>query len=341
VEREKIFWIAVVLLILFLVWETIKYLITPIVFGLAGTYIAYPFQRKLSKKVGEKKATLIVLAIVAVLSTLFLIGVTLWITDTLKNLYLYLDRFFIWLSGLNMPSFLGALFDALAQSFPEKLRSILLQYTLSLPKLALQLIVFLAVFYSSLLNADFLSKEIYTLLPSSNNELGKKLIEKTRDTLDAILKTWLFFSAAKAIFLALGFYIFDISNVGGSIAAGILCMILELLPVLGGWIMWIVGAIILWQKSIMLAILFALYGILTVSPFPDYFIKPRLVRNRASVSSVVALVGIFGGIMAFGAVGILLGPISIGLFSALLEAWKEIEERETTQPSKARQSQDA
>ncbi|WP_193384984.1 AI-2E family transporter [Pyrococcus abyssi] len=337
-EKEKIVWIALIAIIIFLVWETLKELISPIVFGIAATYIAYPFHIKLSRKLGKKLSVLLLSALLAIFTILFFIGVTLWITDTLRNLYAYLNSFFSWLGSLNVPSFLSSIFDAMATSFPQKLRDILLQYTLSLPKLALQLIVFLAVFYATLSNSDFLAREIYELLPSSNRELGEKLIEKVRDTVDAILKTWLFFSIIKGMFLTIGFYLFEISNVAGSIAAGVLCVILELLPVVGGWIMWLAGAIILWKKSTLLALLFSIYGILTISPVPDYTLKSRFTKGRASVSSVVALVGIFGGLIAFGAVGIILGPIAIGLLLALIDAWKEIKLK---QPSKARHSQDA
>jgi len=337
-EREKIVWAALVAIILFLVWKTLKELITPIVFGIAATYIAYPFYVKLANKVGRRLGLLIVLSVISLLSILFLIGVALWITDVLKNLYTYLDAFFSWLGTLKVPRALSSLFDAIATSFPEKLRSMLLQYTLSLPKLALQLIVFLAVFYATLTNADFLAKEVHELLPSTNREIGERMLSKVRDTVDAILKTWLFFSIAKGFFLSIGFYIFKLSNAAGSIAAGILCVILELLPFMGGWIMWLIGAMLLWHRSPWMAVLFAVYGFITISPLPDYTIKPKLTRGRAKVSSVVALVGIFGGVMAFGAVGIILGPIAIGLLFALIEVWKEYK---TKQPSKAHQSQDA
>nr|WP_048055204.1 AI-2E family transporter [Pyrococcus sp. NA2] len=334
-EKERIVWVAIILIILFLVWETLKELITPIVFGITATYLAYPFHVKLSKRFGKRTSILILLIVVSLLSVMFFIGVALWITDTLKNLYSYLDAFFSWLGSLKVPGFLSSLFDAMATSFPEKLRSILLQYTLSLPKFALQLIVFLAVFYASLSNADFLAKEIYELIPLSNRELGEKLIDKVKDTIDAIIKTWLFFSIIKGTFLALGFYVFGISNVAGSIAAGVLCVILELLPVVGGWMMWLAGAVLLLKRSLVLAILFSIYGIMTISPLPDYIIKPK---KKAKVSSVVALVGIFGGWIAFGVVGIILGPIAIGLLLALIDAWREIS---TRQPSKVHRSQDA
>ncbi|MFA4719029.1 AI-2E family transporter [Pyrococcus kukulkanii] len=337
-EREKVVWVALVAIILFLVWKTLKELITPIVFGIAATYIAYPFYVKLANKVGRRWSLLIVSAIVSLLSILFLIGVALWITDTLKNLYTYLDAFFSWLGTLKVPGALSSLFDAMATSFPEKLRGMLLQYTLSLPKLALQLIVFLAVFYATLANADFLAKEVYELLPSTNRDISERMLTKVRNTVDAILKTWLFFSITKGFFLSIGFYIFKLSNAAGSIAAGILCIILELLPFMGGWIMWLIGAMLLWHRSPGLAVLFAIYGFIMISPLPDYTIKPRLTKHRAKVSSVVALVGIFGGIMAFGAVGIILGPIAIGLLFALIEVWKEYEAKRS---SKAHQSQDA
>ncbi|AEH24049.1 AI-2E family transporter [Pyrococcus yayanosii] len=338
-ERETIVWTAVALIVIFLVWKTIAPLFTPIVFGFAAAYILHPFHVRLSEKVGNRASSLIITSLMLVASIGFLIGAALWVTDVLRNIYVYLDKFFIWLKGLNVPPALNAVFDALSESFPERLSHILLGYTLSLPKLVLQIVVFLAVFYGALLNADFLSTEVYRLLPSTNRELGEKLIEKAKETLDAILKTWLFLSVTKGFLLALGFYIFGISNITGSIAAGILCVVLELLPVVGGWIMWAVGAFLLVHRSLLLAILFALYGAIFISPVPDIIVKPKLVARRARVSSVVALVGIFGGIIAFGAVGIVIGPIALGLLSALLDAWKEKETAK--QPSRAHRSRAA
>jgi len=40
----------------------------------------------------------------------------------------------------------------------------------------------------------------------------------------------------------------------------------------------------------------------------------------------VALIGIFGGILAFGFKGLIIGPVSLGVLQTLIEEWKEREE---------------
>ncbi|MBO8174651.1 MAG: AI-2E family transporter [Thermococcus sp.] len=345
-KTESLVWIGVSLIILFLVWLTVKPLISPIIFGLAMAYIFHPFHMKLSENFGNKKSAILLTAMMALLAGILLIGAALWLRDVLTYLYIYIGDVFNWLLGVNLPFGIGESIQTISKTIPEKLGSILLGYTFSLPKFMLQAIVFLALFYAILTNSDFLSMEIYRLLPKEKRELGIHLVERAKMTLNAILRTWLMLSVLKGVFLTVGFVLFDITTVSGAIAAGILCIVLELLPVIGGWILWVIGAAYLIKTgNVTLGVLFAVYGAVFISPIPDITIRPKLVAEGAKVSSVVALIGIFGGIMSFGIKGVIIGPVALGLLVTLLEEWKEQEKgtlgQESTQPSKARHSKAA
>ena len=56
----------------------------------------------------------------------------------------------------------------------------------------------------------------------------------------------------------------------------------------------------------------------------DNFVQPALIGGAARLPLVWALIGIFGGIEAFGLVGIFLGPVVI---AGLLTIWREWLER--------------
>ncbi len=345
-KTESLVWLGISLIILFLVWRTVEPLISPIIFSLAIAYIFHPFHMRLSHRFGNKKSAVMLTAMMALLAGVLLIGAALWLRDVLNYLYVYIGDFFNWLLGVNLPFGIGESLHALSKTIPEKLGDILLGYTFSLPKFMLQAIVFLALFYAILTNSEFLAMEVYRLLPRENRDLGIHLVERAKITLNAILRTWLMLSVLKGIFLTVGFVLFEITTVSGAIAAGILCIVLELLPVIGGWILWAIGAAYLIKTgSVTLGVLFAVYGAVFISPLPDITIRPKLVAEGAKVSSVVALVGIFGGIMSFGIKGIIIGPVALGLLVTLLEEWKEQEKEslgETLkQPSKARHSKAA
>ena len=55
----------------------------------------------------------------------------------------------------------------------------------------------------------------------------------------------------------------------------------------------------------------------------DNFLKPMLISGRAPISTMVVFVGVLGGISAFGAIGIVLGPIVLSLVLALIEFAEE------------------
>jgi len=338
-KTETLVWIGVSLIILFLVWLTIKPLISPIIFSLAMAYVLHPFHVRLSKKIGNKKSAAMLTGMMAFLAGILLIGAALWLREVLNYIYIYIDDFFHWLLSLrvNIPFGIGKSIQTLSETIPEKLGGILLGYTFSLPKFMLQAIVFLALLYAILTNSEFLSLEIYRLLPKENRELAIHLLERAKITLNAILRVWLMLSVLKGIFLTIGLVIFNITTVSGAIAAGILCIVLELLPAIGGWLLWAIGAAYLIKTgNVTLGILFAIYGAIFISPIPDITIRPKLIAEGARVSSVVALIGIFGGIMSFGVKGVIIGPVALGLLVTLLEEWKEI-----TQPSRAHRSKAA
>jgi predicted PurR-regulated permease PerM len=52
----------------------------------------------------------------------------------------------------------------------------------------------------------------------------------------------------------------------------------------------------------------------------DHFVWPTLVGGSARLPFLLAFVGIFGGLAAFGLMGLFLGPV---IMAALLTVWRE------------------
>lgn len=323
-KTEHAVWIAVSFVILFIVWKTLEPLITPIIFALTVAYILHPLHERLARKLDTNKSAILLSALMTLLLIGFIFGMVLWFRDVTRSLVIYINEALNWFLSLNLPPDIGQSATILIERVSEKMSEYILSYTLSIPKLLLQAIVFIAVFYGILVHSRALSEELYALLPEERRDLGIELIEKAKYTLNAILRTWLMLSIFKGFLLTLGFYVFGVTNLSGAIAAGIFCIILELLPVIGGWIVWIAGAIYLFtQGSIFAGIMLSVYGAILISPGPDITIRPKLVAEGAKINPALALVGIFGGIMGFGIKGLIIGPVALGLLLTLLEEWKE------------------
>ncbi len=324
-ELETAVWIVISLIILYLVWETVSPILSPIIIAVTIVYIIYPLHERLSGRLGNRGSAFLLTAILTIVTFLFIIGFALWMNDIKHSLTDYLNAFFKWLLSFEFPPSTYELLQRLLEDIGRRVDEYVLGYTYSIPKLTLQAIVMLFVFYGALVNAKAIKVEVYSLLPAENRELAIKLLNSAANALHNLLRGWLTFSIIKGILLALAFYLFSLGDAGGSIAAGILTVLLELLPFLGGWVIWLAGALYLLETgSLGRALMMALYGIVFVSPGPDVVVKPRLgIERRVGVNALISLVGIFGGLVAFGLVGIIIGPVALSLLETLLEEWKK------------------
>jgi len=100
---------------------------------------------------------------------------------------------------------------------------------------------------------------------------------------------------------------------------GAVMSLLAIVPVFGAFIVWGPAAIILaidgeWISAIILA----MWGGLVVATI-DNLLFPMMVGNRLKLHTVVAFVGIVGGIIFLGATGLVLGPAIVAVTIALIE----------------------
>ncbi|HEY7945532.1 MAG TPA: AI-2E family transporter, partial [Casimicrobiaceae bacterium] len=64
----------------------------------------------------------------------------------------------------------------------------------------------------------------------------------------------------------------------------------------------------------------AVWGTLVVS-MVDNVIKPLIISRGADLPFALVLLGVLGGAIAFGAIGVFLGPVLLALGYALLIEW--------------------
>jgi predicted PurR-regulated permease PerM len=103
---------------------------------------------------------------------------------------------------------------------------------------------------------------------------------------------------------------------------GVLAALLSLLPVGGAAFVWIPAVIWLffdkrWGAGIFILIWGCLLGGL------DNVLRPILISGRARISALAVFVGVLGGIPAFGAIGVIAGPVVLSLVLALIEFAEE------------------
>lgn len=112
---------------------------------------------------------------------------------------------------------------------------------------------------------------------------------------------------------------FLIVGLPSALVFGVIAALAALLPFGGTALVWIPAAIVLAAQGRWGATIFmVLWGALLVS-LVDNIVRPMLVSGRAPVGTLTVFIGVLGGIAAFGAIGLFLGPVVLALIIALLQ----------------------
>ncbi|HET9444862.1 MAG TPA: AI-2E family transporter [Steroidobacteraceae bacterium] len=121
---------------------------------------------------------------------------------------------------------------------------------------------------------------------------------------------------------------FLIVGLPSALVFGVIAALAALLPFGGTALVWIPAAIVLAAQGRWGAAAFmVIWGALLVS-LVDNVVRPMLVSGRAPVSTLTVFIGVLGGIAAFGAIGLFLGPIVLALIIALIQFALELRRAE-------------
>lgn len=124
-------------------------------------------------------------------------------------------------------------------------------------------------------------------------------------------------AAAQGLLALIGFYI---AGVPGALILGIITFILSLIP-MGPPLVWIPAtAWLVSQEQYGMAVFLGIWGMFVISGV-DNVLKPYLISRGGNLPLVVVLLGVFGGILAFGFMGLFLGPTLLAVAYSLLGDW--------------------
>ncbi len=195
------------------------------------------------------------------------------------------------------------------------------QVTLFLRSSFVQIIVIVLTFYLLfyfLRDRNEILRTIRRFSPlcgRETNGLFKVIINTIRATVFGTLAV----SAVKG-FLA-GF-MFWILGLPAPLLWGTIMGILSIIPLLGAYIIWVPAALYLaldgyWIQASVLVI----WGILVVGTVNN-ILYPVLVSKKLKLHTIVAFISLAGGILVYGASGIILGPLTLTVSAFLLHLWR-------------------
>lgn len=155
-------------------------------------------------------------------------------------------------------------------------------------------------------------------LPLSTEEQNQ-LINRGLSVTSASLKGILGIGLLQGFLVGLAFMIIGLQ---GAAFWGTITMVLSAVPGIGPPIVWVPAAMYLYlTDQTGWAIGLTIWGILVVGTV-DNVLRPLIVGSQAKISDLLILLGILGGIVMFGVIGIIVGPIIIAGLVAILDIYQ-------------------
>ncbi|WP_123621230.1 AI-2E family transporter [Halorubrum sp. CSM-61] len=304
-------------------------------FGVVLAYILYPVQVRAEEYVRPTVAALgvVVAALVFVLIPIIYL-LTIAVRQSLRVVSAVRDGQFDLASIEGLLADIGFRVDiaTLYESNQERIATSLQQVTSgaidlvgSLPGLFIGLTITLFVLFALLRDGERFAAWVQWVLPIDDDVLGE-----LREGLDQLM--WasvvgnVAVAAIQAVLLGVGLAIAGLPAV---IFLTVATFVLTLLPLVGSFGIWIPAAVYLVAVGRpVAAAAIAVYGLIVT--FSDTYLRPALIGRTGAFNSTTIVIGIFGGLAVFGAVGLFIGPVVLGGAKLVLDCFARAHAGEST-----------
>lgn len=173
-----------------------------------------------------------------------------------------------------------------------------------------QFFLFLYTMFFLLLDGPAIRDAILRHVPLRGDE-KQQMIDRFVSVTRASLKGTIVIGIIQGSLSGFAFWVAGIPN---AMFWTVLMIVLSIIPMVGGALVWVPACIILaatgqWVTGVLLAAFCSL-----VVGSVDNILRPHLVGRDTKMHDLVILFSILGGILTFGPIGFILGPLIAGLF---------------------------
>jgi predicted PurR-regulated permease PerM len=331
VAKEKYFFVicicAAFLGVVFLLYPYLNYLF----FAVLLAYLLHPLRRLLQKKIKNRSVgalTLIFLILVVVILPTIFISTRLvqevrstvsFVTDSPQR-DTYLEKVENLLRGwIGQEASLQAYKDQLTEAMKSFLVRSVPNFLGSLSDVTVGLFIMFFVLFYLFRESQEPYERLQALIPLAPN-LKDKLIEEVKSVTWAVVYGQVMTALIQGTLGGLGFLIFRAPN---PFLWGFMMIIFSFLPLVGTALIWVpAGIFLILSGATFRGIGLLVWGSVLVTNV-DNFVKPRLISGRSNIHPVTVLLGVLGGLKLFGFIGLVVGPLILALFIALVHFYEE------------------
>ena len=317
------------------------FLITPVFNMVAlGGIIAYglrPISGKIQTKLKYSSISIILAIILVVIPLIVIFAYCLYVIGTFAFSFISNNHGLFTNMTLNQTTLISSYLPVEMQNYTSEIITninsaikevlkIILNYLVdtlkSLPKLSLQLFILIASVFYFTRDGHKVIVYVTSVIPDSKHDYFFRMIKEVKIVLKSIFYGHFLSSVIIGI---IGFIGYQLLGYEYALFLGILTGILQLLPVVGPWPVYLCLFISdVLSKNYLRAAIVLIFGFgISLS---DMYIRPALSSKYADIHPLILLLGFLTGPLVMGITGFILGPLILGITYAVIKAYKEEKE---------------
>jgi len=317
----------------------VKPFTTAILFGATLATAAWPVRQALVRhglRRGSAAALLLLLSLVLVVLPMLVVAPHL--ADQLSRGIQRIQSYFAanpeqptWIKGTPLVGRrLAAVWDrvvqvqgnlrALAEPYTANLELVMIAAARALADSLVQVILSLAVATMFWTNGDGLVAMLHDALRRLGGPIAERALDVAAGAIRGVAYGVVGTAAIQAVLLTLGL---AVAGVPGAAMLGFVGLLLAISQIGGPLLVLIWGAAAWWlfgQDYPAWGAFMIIWGVLVSTV--DNFIKPWLIGFGMEMPMSLTILGVFGGFIAFGFLGLFIGPTLIAIVFTLLQAWR-------------------
>lgn len=181
--------------------------------------------------------------------------------------------------------------------------------------LQLTLSVFIAFFFFR--DGDAVVKHVQAAVDRIAGERGRRLADVAATTVRGVVLGILGTALAQGVLMAIGLWL---AGIKAAPLFGLATFLLSPVPI-GPPLIWIPAGLWLMNQGEMgWGIFIMVWGVLVVS-MVDNVLKPMIISRGSDLPFILVMLGVLGGVVAFGFIGVFLGPVLLAVGYALVKEW--------------------
>lgn len=330
---------GLILGILLLTFTVLQPFVVPLIWGAILAYVAWPMHLRILKLCGGRSpaASLITTILVTVIIVVPLVWLILMLRVEGVAAYARIQEFLA--TNPQLPQairdlpYVGAQAQEILNQIAADPKALRGQLMLAMEQSSVEVTkliggagrnvakLFFAVFsmYFLLRDGPRLMRETRAIMEGILGPRVHDYIDAAGSTTQAVVYALMLGALAQGLAAGIGYWIFGVE---APVLMGAVTVIIALIP-FGAPMVW--GSLATWalvRGEMVDGIGLILWGLILVS-WVDNIVRPLVISNATRMPFLLVVFGVLGGVLAFGLVGLFIGPVLLAVSLAIWREWLE------------------